>query len=111
VGDVGVLGDGELQWLRCRLKFRMLLEDDRGGKFDDRRVGEIADMMVVKLFDLPLEGGVMGLVVTVHMLLLRVLLPVEDDAEELLVPEPIFRSLLKAPRLLKGGLEVTTIGA
>ena len=43
------------------------------------------------------------------MLLLRVLLPV-DELEELLVLELIFRNLLNADMLLIGGLVGSTIG-
>ena len=51
----------------------------------------------------------MGLVVTVQMLLLLVLLPVEE-LEELLALELILRSLLNADMLLMGGLVTSTIG-
>ena len=88
---------------------RKLLDDDRGSAVGD--FGDLEEKMVVMLLDLPADGGVRGVVVMVHTLLLRVLLPVDDEVEELLVLELIFLSLLNAPMLLMGGLEATTMGA
>ena len=67
-------------------------------------MGEIVVVIVVKLFGLPVDGGVIGLVSTVHKELFLVLLPVEDVVDELLVLELILRNLLKAPLLEMGGL-------
>ena len=86
----------------------LLLMDGRGAGD-----GDIADTMVFRLLERPGEGGVIGVAgVVAHILLLRVLLlVVDDDAEELLPLELIFRSLLNADMLLAGGLEGQTIGA
>ena len=71
-------------------------------------VGEMVVVIVVMLFDLPGDCGVIGLelVATVDMLLLLVL-PPEDPVDELLPLELIFRNLLKAPILETGGLEAS----
>jgi len=78
----------------CRLKLRKLPDNVKGGD-----VG----LEIVRLFGLSLGDGDVGLVAIVQKLLFLEL-PLED-AEELLVLELIFRSRLKAPALLIGGLE------
>lgn len=59
------------------------------------------------------KEGVAGVVLAVQKLLLRVLLPVEDDEledlDDELVPLLIFRILENAARLLGGGLEKTVL--
>lgn len=86
-----------------RLKFRKLPEDFG--------TGEAAGVNVVKLFDLPVGGGVIGLVFAVQKLLFLELLPFEEDVDEPLVLVLIFRNLLNAPRLDIGGLEAKDNGA
>ena len=60
-----------------------------------------------------LKDGVAGVVLAVQKLLLRVLLPVEDDEleDDELVPLLILRILAKAPLLLTGGLEMVVIAS
>lgn len=67
-------------------------------------------VIVVILFDLSVDGGVIGLVAMVQRLLLRVLLPAEELPDELLVPELSFLNLLNAPMLEVGGLEANIAG-
>ena len=66
--------------------------------------------IVVMLSDRLIGFGEAGLVGAVHQLLLLEVLPLEDP-EEPLVLELSLRSLLKAPRLEIGGLEVRENGA
>lgn len=82
IGGEVIEGVDELM-VRCRLKLRKLLEDC---------------------------GGI-GLVATVEMVLLLVLLIVDRfELEDPLLSEDIFRSLLKAPVLLVGGLVASLWG-
>ena len=62
------------------------------------------------LSDLAVEGGVIGLVATVHTLLFLVLLLFDDPDEEPLVLVLNLRSLLKAPMLESGGLDARVKG-
>ena len=64
-------------------------------------------MLEVMLFDLPVDGVGGGPVDAVHTLLLLVL---EELVEEPVVLLLIFLSLLNAPLLEIGGLEVTLVG-
>jgi hypothetical protein len=63
------------------------------------------------LFDLPVKGVGGEPVDSVEKLLLLVLLPVEELVEEPVVLLLLFRSLLNAPRLEIGGLELTLAGS
>ena len=108
VGEDGVIGDdgasdgaGEV---RCLEKLRKLV----AGR--DRENGERVDARDVRLLLRPvmLKEGVAGVVLAVQKLLLRMLLPVEEDEleDDELVPLLILRILAKAPLLLTGGLEI-----
>lgn len=66
--------------------------------------------IVVMLLDRSAEEGVIGVVATVHRLLLRILLPADELPDELLVLELSFLILLKAPILETGGLEANIEG-
>jgi hypothetical protein len=113
VGEDGVIGDdgasdgaGEV---RCLEKLRKLV----AGR--DRENGERVDARDVRLLLRPvmLKEGVAGVVLAVQKLLLRMLLPVEDDEleDDELVPLLILRILAKAPLLLTGGLEIVGIAS
>lgn len=113
VGEDGVIGDdgardgaGEV---RCLEKLRKLV----AGR--DKEKGEMVDAKDVKLLlrHVILRDGVAGVVLAVQKLLLRMLLPVEDDEleDEELVPLLILRILAKAPLLLTGGLEIVGIAS
>ena len=113
VGEDGTIGDegasdgaGEV---RCLEKLRKLV----AGR--DREKGEMVDARDVRLLLRPvmLNDGVAGVVLAVQKLLLRILLPVEDDEleDEELVPLLILRILAKAPLLLTGGLEIVGIAS
>ena len=113
VGEEGVVGDdggseGEGE-VRCLEKLRKLV----AGR--DKEKGEIVDARDVKLLLRPviLKDGVAGVVLAVQKLLLRMLLPVEDDEleDDELVPLLILRILAKAPLLLTGGLEIVVIAS
>lgn len=113
VGEDGFVGDdgasdgaGEV---RCLEKLRKLV----AGR--DRENGERVDARDVRLLLRPvmLKEGVAGVVLAVQKLLLRMLLPVEDDEleDDELVPLLILRILAKAPLLLTGGLEIVGIAS
>ena len=113
VGEDGVIGDdgardvaGEV---RCLEKLRKLV----AGR--DKEKGEIVDARDVRLLLRPvmLKDGVAGVVLAVQKLLLRMLLPVDDDEleDDELVPLLILRILAKAPLLLTGGLEMVGIAS
>lgn len=113
VGEDGVIGDdgasdgaGEV---RCLEKLRKLV----AGR--DREKGEMVDASDVRLLLRPvmLKDGVAGVVLAVQKLLLRMLLPVDDDEleDDELVPLLILRILAKAPLLLTGGLEIVGIAS
>jgi hypothetical protein len=107
IGDEGASdGEGEV---RCLEKLRKLV----AGR--DKEKGEMVDASDVRLLLRPvmLKDGVAGVVLAVQKLLLRVLLPVEDDEleDEELVPLLILRILAKAPLLLTGGLEIVVIAS
>ena len=113
VGEDGVIGDdgasdgaGEV---RCLEKLRKLV----AGR--DRENGERVDARDVRLLLRPvmLKEGVAGVVLAVQKLLLRMLLPVEEDEleDDELVPLLILRILAKAPLLLTGGLEIVGIAS
>jgi hypothetical protein len=107
VGDEGtVRSDAAIEFRdecgRWRLKFRKLFNDFGG---DDKVV-----VIVLMLLTRPGDCGVRGVVGTVHMLFVRVLLPLEDPPEELLVLELNLRILLKALMLDIGGLDGITSG-
>lgn len=108
IGDEGASdGEGEV---RCLEKLRKLV----AGR--DKEKGEMVDASDVRLLLRPvmLKDGVAGVVLAVQKLLLRVLLPVEDDEledDELVVPLLILRILAKAPLLLTGGLEIVVIAS
>ena len=71
----------------------------------DLWIGEMVVVIVDMLFVLSVKEGVVGLVATVHRLLLRILLPAEELPDELLALELNFLNLLNAPRLDIGGGE------
>ena len=111
VGEGGTTGDdgasdgvGEV---RCLEKLRKLV----AGR--DNEKGEMVDAKDVRLLLRPvmLKDGVAGVVLAVQKLLLRTLLPVEDDEleDDELVPLLILRILAKAPLLLIGGLDIVVI--
>ena len=113
VGEDGVIGDdgasdgaGEV---RCLEKLRKLV----AGR--DKEKGEMVDARDVRLLLRPvmLKDGVAGVVLAVQKLLLRMLLPVDDNEfeDDELVPLLILRILLKAPLLLTGGLEMVGIAS
>ena len=113
VGEDGVIGDdgasdgaGEV---RCLEKLRKLVAGC------DREKGEMVDASDVRLLLRPvmLKDGVAGVVLAVQKLLLRMLLPVDDDEleDDELVPLLILRILAKAPLLLTGGLEIVGIAS
>lgn len=113
VGEDGVIGDdgasdgaGEV---RCLEKLRKLV----AGR--DKEKGEMVDARDVRLLLRPvmLKDGVAGVVLAVQKLLLRMLLPVDDDEfeDDELVPLLILRILAKAPLLLTGGLETVGIAS
>ena len=113
VGEDGVIGDdgasdgaGEV---RCLEKLRKLV----AGR--DNEKGEMVDARDVRLLLRPvmLKDGVAGVVFAVQKLLLRMLLPVDDDEfeDDELVPLLILRILAKAPLLLTGGLEMVGIAS
>jgi hypothetical protein len=113
VGEDGMIGDegasdGEGE-VRCREKLRKLV----AGR--DKEKGEMVDARDVRLLLRPpmLNDGVAGVVLAVQKLLLRMLLPVEDDEleDEELVPLLILRILAKALLLLTGGLEIVVIAS
>ena len=113
VGEDGMIGDegasdGEGE-VRCREKLRKLV----AGR--DNEKGEMVDARDVRLLLRPvmLKDGVAGVVLAVQKLLLRMLLPVEDDEleDDELVPLLILRILAKAPLLLTGGLEIVGIAS
>ena len=97
IGDFGNVGEVHDSLRIWRLKLRKLLDDDL-----EKELGDIGPRMVLRLFERPAEdGGVTGVPGTVmRRLLLRMLLPVDDEVEELLVLELILRNLPKADRLL-----------
>lgn len=66
--------------------------------------GEVVKLLSVRLSERSLGEGEVGLVAGVQKLLFLVL-PLFEEAEELLVLELIFRRRLKAPILLMGGLD------
>ena len=102
--DGGSDGEGEV---RCLEKLRKLV----AGR--DKENGEMVDAKDVRLLLRPvmLKDGVAGVVLAVQKLLLRMLLPVDDDEldDDELVPLLILRILAKAPLLLTGGLEILVI--
>lgn len=100
-GTVDAQVDDE-ELLIWRLKFRKAPKDFWGGV--------IVLVIVGMLSDLAVEGGVVGQVVIVHILLLLVLLSLEDADDEPLVLELSFLSLLKAPILEMGGLDASNRG-
>jgi hypothetical protein len=113
VGEGGTTGDdgategvGEV---RCLEKLRKPV----AGR--DNEKGEMVDAKDVRLLLRPviLKDGVAGVVLAVQKLLLRTLLPVEDDEleDDELVPLLILRILAKAPLLLTGGLEIVVIAS
>jgi hypothetical protein len=113
VGEDGVIGDdgasdgaGEV---RCLEKLRKLV----AGR--DKEKGEMVDARDVRLVLRPvmLKDGVAGVVLAVQKLLLRMLLPVDDEEfeDDELVPLLILRILAKAPLLLTGGLEMVGIAS
>lgn len=111
VGEDGIIGDdgasdGEGE-VRCLEKLRKLV----AGR--DKENGEMVDSKDVRLLLRPvmLKDGVAGVVLAVQKLLLRMLLPVDDDEldDDELVPLLILRILAKAPLLLTGGLEIVVI--
>ena len=107
IGDDGASdGDGEV---RCLEKLRKLV----AGR--DKENGEIVDARDVRLLLRPpmLKNGVAGVVLAVQKLLLRMLLPVDDDEldDDELVPLLILRILANAPLLLTGGLEIVVIAS
>ena len=113
VGEDGVTGidgasDGAGE-VRCLEKLRKLV----AGR--DREKGEMVDARDVRLLLRPvmLKDGVAGVVLAVQKLLLRMLLPVDDNEfeDDELVPLLILRILLKAPLLLTGGLEMAGIAS
>jgi hypothetical protein len=95
--------------LRCLEKLRKLVT----GR--DKEKGEMVDARDVILLLRPemLKEGVAGVVLAVQKLLLRVLLPVDDDEreEDELVPLLILRILENALLLLTGGLDITVISS
>jgi hypothetical protein len=99
-------GGGEV---RCLEKLRKLVT----GR--DREKGEMVDAReeILLLRPVMLKEGVAGVVLAVQKLLLRVLLPVEDDDREddELVPLLILRILENALLLLTGGLDITVISS
>lgn len=103
IGEVGAIDD-EAD-VRCREKLRKLV----AGRL--REKGEIVDASEVILLLRPvmLKDGVAGVLFAVQKLLLRELLPVEEDEfdDDELVPLLILRILANAPLLLIGGLENT----
>ena len=111
VGEGGTTGDGSaidgVGEVRCLEKLRKLV----AGR--DNEKGEIVDASDVRLLLRPvmLNDGVAGVVLAVQKLLLRILLPVEDDEleDDELVPLLILRILAKAPLLLIGGLDIVVI--
>jgi hypothetical protein len=121
VGEVGWIGedgasegarDGESNGggeVRCLEKLRKLVT----GR--DREKGEMVDAReeILLLRPVMLKEGVAGVVLAVQKLLLRVLLPVEDDDREddELVPLLILRILENALLLLTGGLDITVISS
>ena len=103
----GVWGDVGEETRRWREKFRMLDAEENL----EKRSGERDGAMEVRLLLRAVLGvcGVRAVASVVEMLLLRKLLrpDVADPADEELVSVPlllILRNLLKAPRLLRGGL-------
>ena len=107
IGDDGASdGDGEV---RCLEKLRKLV----AGR--DKENGEMVDAKDVRLLLRPvmLKDGVAGVVLAVQKLLLRMLLPVDDDEldDDELVPLLILRILANAPLLLTGGLEIVVIAS
>ena len=113
VGEDGVIGndgasDGAGE-VRCLEKLRKLV----AGR--DKEKGEMVDARDVRLLLRPvmLKDGVAGVVLAVQKLLLRMLLPVDDNEfeDDELVPLLILRILLKAPLLLTGGLEMVGIAS
>lgn len=113
VGEDGVIGDdgasdgaGEV---RCLEKLRKLV----AGR--DKEKGEMVDARDVRLVLRPvmLKDGVAGVILAVQKLLLRMLLPVDDEEfeDDELVPLLILRILAKAPLLLTGGLEMVGIAS
>jgi hypothetical protein len=113
VGEDGMIGDdgardGEGE-VRCLEKLRKLF----AGR--DKENGEMVDARDVRLLLRPpmLKDGVAGVVLTVQKLLLRMLLPVEDDEleDDELVPLLILQILAKAPLLLTGGLDIMGIAS
>ena len=110
VGEDGTIGDdgardGEGE-VRCREKLRKLV----AGR--DREKGDMVDARDVRLLLRPvmLKEGVAGVVLAVQKLLLRMLLPVDDDEldDDELVPLLILRILEKVLLLLTGGLDTIT---
>jgi hypothetical protein len=99
-------GGGEV---RCLEKLRKLVT----GR--DKEKGEMVDARDVMLLLRPvmLKEGVAGVVLAVQKLLLRVLLPVDDDEreEDELVPVLILRIRENALLLLTGGLDITVISS
>lgn len=113
VGEDGTIGDdgasdGEGE-MRCLEKLRKLF----AGR--DKEKGGMVDANDVRLLLRPvmLNDGVAGVVLAVQKLLLRMLLPVDDDEleDDELVPLLILRILAKAPLLLTGGLEMVVIAS
>lgn len=109
VGEDGVIGDdgasngaGEV---RCLEKLRKLV----AGR--DKEKGERDVRLLLR--PVMLKDGVAGVVLAVQKLLLRMLLPVDDNEfeDDELVPLLILRILLKAPLLLTGGLEMVGIAS
>jgi hypothetical protein len=95
--------------VRCLEKLRKLVT----GR--DREKGEMVDAKDEILLLRPVmpKEGVAGVVLAVQKLLLRVLLPVDDDdrEEDELVPLLILRILENALLLLTGGLDITVISS
>ena len=105
IGEVGA-SDDEAD-VRCLEKLRKPVD----GRL--REKGEMVDARDVRLLLRPvmLNECVAGVVLAVQKLLLRELLPVEDDEldDDELVPLLILRILENAPLLLIGGLETMLI--
>ena len=109
VGEDGVIGndgasDGAGE-VRCLEKLRKLV----AGR--DKEKGERDVRLLLR--PVMLKEGVAGVVLAVQKLLLRMLLPVDDNEfeDDELVPLLILRILLKAPLLLTGGLEMVGIAS
>lgn len=109
VGEDGVIGndgasDGAGE-VRCLEKLRKLV----AGR--DKEKGERDVRLLLR--PVMLKDGVAGVVLAVQKLLLRMLLPVDDNEfeDDELVPLLILRILLKAPLLLTGGLEMVGIAS